>query len=216
MSQASGSRFEEVAAGTADFFVAALADCPVLVVLRGQGPAEAVEAAEAAWAAGVPLVEVSLSHGPELAALQAVCRRADELGRCAGAGTVVSAEQVRAVAGIGAAFAVAPGLVAEPAAAAVDCSLPYLPGIATPSEAQTALQVGFRVVKLFPAAQLGVGTLGALRGPFPTLQFVAVGGIRADNAESWLDAGAIGVGIGSGLDPATLPTLAQKLRRRSR
>src|SRR5215213_3368353 len=115
-----------------DYFAAAFRSVPVLAILRGVDPASAAATAEECWRAGIPLVEVSLSGEDSVAALEAVCRRGRELGRSAEAG---------------AAFAVAPGLDAAAAAAARELELPYLPGVATPSEVQQALGLGWRTLK---------------------------------------------------------------------
>jgi 2-dehydro-3-deoxyphosphogluconate aldolase/(4S)-4-hydroxy-2-oxoglutarate aldolase len=198
---------------TIDFFADALVHVPAVAILRGADPTDAVAAAEACWTAGVPLVEVSLSGDGALAALEAVCERGRDVGRVAGAGTVLSPEQVVAAANLGAAFAVAPGLDAETVAAAREHELPYLPGVATPSEVQRALALGCQTLKLFPASSLGTEWLRSLAGPFPDASFIAVGGVDADSAPGWLAAGALGVGVGSALSAATLPRLVAALAR---
>jgi Entner-Doudoroff aldolase len=184
-----------------------------MAILRGAGAAEAVGVAEACWDAGIPLVEVSLSGDDALATLEAVCERARDVGRSAGAGTVLTPGQVRDAAAAGAAFAVAPGLDPDTVAAARDRRLPYLPGVATPSEVQQALALGCRTLKLFPASTLGTEWLRSLAGPFPEARFVAVGGIDAESASDWLEAGALAVGVGSALSAATLPRLIAALAR---
>ncbi len=189
---------------------------PVLAVLRGLDPKGAVGAAEACWEAGVILVEVSRSHDPGFDAVRAVCARAKELGRVAGAGTICTANEVRAAAAARADFAVAPGFSREAAEAARAVGLPYLPGVATPTEVQEALASGFRTLKLFPARELGPGWIRALAGPFPEIRFVAVGGVTAANASEFVEAGAIAVAIGSGLDPTELPALLERLRATGR
>jgi 2-dehydro-3-deoxyphosphogluconate aldolase / (4S)-4-hydroxy-2-oxoglutarate aldolase len=148
----------------ADFFSERLAVAPVLAVLRGHDPHSSVQVAEVCWNAGVELVEVSLSHDRALEAVTAVCRRGAELGRVAGAGTVCTAGEVRAAAEAGASFVVAPGLARDAVEAARHVSLPYLPGVATPSEVQAALALGCRTLKLFPARELGPGWIRAARG----------------------------------------------------
>ena len=194
-----------------DFFADSLARVPAMAILRGAGAAEAVGVAEACWDAGIPLVEVSLSGDDALATLEAVCERARDVGRSAGAGTVLTPGQVRDAAAAGAAFAVAPGLDPDTVAAARDRRLPYLPGVATPSEVQQALALGCRTLKLFPASTLGTEWLRSLAGPFPEARFVAVGGIDAESAPDWLEAGALAVGVGSALSAATLPRLIAAL-----
>jgi Entner-Doudoroff aldolase len=190
----------------------ALRRSPVLAVLRGKDAEQSLRTAEACWAAGVELVEVSLSHDRNLEAVRAVCRRASELGRTAGAGTVYTPDDVRAVAAAGATFAVAPGLASDTVEAARALGLPYLPGVATPSDVQAAVRLGCRTLKLFPAGALGPGWIRALAGPFPDVDFVAVGGLSAANAEEFVAAGAVAVGIGSGLDENELRELLERLR----
>jgi Entner-Doudoroff aldolase len=189
-----------------------LAGCPIVVVLRGQRADDAVRTAEACWSEGVDLVEVSLSHDPQLEAVQAVCARATQLGRLAGAGTVCTPGQVRAAAEAGAAFAVAPGLDPGAVEQARELGLPYLPAVTTPTETQRAVALGCQTLKLFPAGALGPAWLRALAGPFPHVDFVAVGGIDATNAPAFVEAGAVGVGIGSALEPSQLPALVRRLR----
>jgi Entner-Doudoroff aldolase len=120
---------------------------------------------------------------------------------------------VRAAADAGASFVVAPGLAGDAVEQAREVGLPYLPGVATPSEVQAALALGCRTLKLFPAHELGPGWIRALAGPFPDARFVAVGGVSAADAADFVAAGAIGVGVGAALDPAVLPALLQELRR---
>jgi 2-dehydro-3-deoxyphosphogluconate aldolase/(4S)-4-hydroxy-2-oxoglutarate aldolase len=189
-----------------------LARCPVLVVLRGHRADNAVRLAEACWSQGVDLVEVSLSHDRQLEAVRAVCARASGLGRLAGAGTVCTPGEVRAAAEAGAAFAVAPGLDAGAVQQARELGLPYLPAVATPTETQAAIALGCRTLKFFPAGMLGPGWLRALAGPFPQVDFVAVGGIDAGSAAAFMEAGALGIGIGSALEVGELSALVERLR----
>ncbi len=207
-----GQTHLDVATSVVDFFADRLAAAPVLAVLRGHDPGRSVALAEACWEAGVELVEVSIAGDRDLAALRAVCERASALGRRAGAGTVCTEAELRAVALAGSSFAVAPGLSEEAVRAARELALPYLPGVATPSEVQAALALGCRTLKLFPAAELTPAWIRALAGPFPEARFVGVGGITAANAEDFVAAGAIGVGIGSGLEPTDLRPLLRRLR----
>lgn len=196
-----------------DFFAAQLAEVPAIAILRGVQSADAVSAADACWRAGIPLVEVSLSHDPELAVVRAVCAHAEEGGHLAGAGTALTAADVRRAVEAGARFAVAPGLDEEAVRTADSLGLPYLPGVTTPSEVQRAVALDRRVLKLFPAAQLGARWVRALAGPFPGVRLIAVGGVTAANAREFLDEGALGVGVRSALDPGTLDQLVAAVRR---
>jgi 2-dehydro-3-deoxyphosphogluconate aldolase / (4S)-4-hydroxy-2-oxoglutarate aldolase len=91
--------------------------------------------------------------------------------------------------------------------------LPFLPGVTTPSEVLHALGGGFQVVKLFPAGPLGSDWIRALGGPFPLARFVAVGGITAQNARSFMEVGAVGVGVASALRPDSLADLVGAVTR---
>lgn len=185
-----------------NFFLDRLRPVPVLAILRGLGPTEAIARAEACWAAGIQLVEVSLSDSGGPAALKTVASAsARPPGAVVGAGTVIdrwSADQ--ALAG-GAGFFVSPGIDVDVATMARQKKVPFLPGVATATEIQTALGLGYEVVKMFPAAVLGVSWLKAMTDPFPQVSFVATGGVTADNASDFLSQGAAGVAMASSLDP---------------
>ena len=183
-----------------------------MAILRGLGADEAVRAAEEIWAGGVQLVEVSLAGEDALAALRAVCARADAVGRKAGAGTVCTPEDLDAACSAGAHFAIAPGLDATTVEAADARNVPFLPGAATPSEVQAALALGCSAVKIFPADLLGPAWFRALRGPFPMARLVAVGGVTHATARTFLEAGAVGVGMGSALEVGALAGLLRELR----
>ncbi|MGH9293453.1 MAG: bifunctional 4-hydroxy-2-oxoglutarate aldolase/2-dehydro-3-deoxy-phosphogluconate aldolase, partial [Acidimicrobiales bacterium] len=74
-----------------------------------------------------------------------------------------------------------------------------IPGVLSPTEIVSAQALGLDLLKLFPCAGVGPEYLKALRGPFPTIDFVPTGGIELDDVEGWLRAGAAAVGLGSGL-----------------
>jgi 2-dehydro-3-deoxyphosphogluconate aldolase/(4S)-4-hydroxy-2-oxoglutarate aldolase len=181
----------------------------VMMILRGLDPALTVERAEAAWAAGVPLVEVTIGTADGLASLRAAVDAGRGRGLRVCAGTVLTADAARAAADSGAAFTVAPGLDADVLAASLDAGLPHLPGVATPGEVHRAIQLGCRWVKVFPASSLGPLWFSTVRGPFPDVRLVATGGITPAMAPAFLDAGAAAVGLASaGDDPAALAALA--------
>jgi 2-dehydro-3-deoxyphosphogluconate aldolase/(4S)-4-hydroxy-2-oxoglutarate aldolase len=107
---------------------------------------------------------------------------------CVGAGTVLTAEQVRDVKESGAAFAVAPGCSEPVIVAALQAGLPFAPGVATPSDIERALALGCRILKLFPAEPLGGLTyLRAAAAPYAHLglRFIPLGGLRQDNAAQY-------------------------------
>ena len=144
---------------------------------------------------GIEQVEVTIDTP---GALAAVADAAGD-GRTVGVGTVVDSEQVRASAAAGARFVVSPGLVPEVIQTALELGIEPVPGIFTATEILAATAAGARVMKLFPASCGGPTYLRALRGPFPTVALIPTGGVRIDEVQAYLDAGATVVALGSEL-----------------
>ena len=138
------------------------------------------------------------------AALAAIARlRRTEPGLLVGAGTVVTATQVREAAGAGAQFVVSPGLDEAIVQAAQTAGLAVYPGAVTATELQAAQRLGLGVVKFFPAAQSGgPAAIRALHGPFPGLQLLPTGGITLENLAAYLRCPAVLACGGSFLAPA--------------
>lgn len=134
--------------------------------------------------AGLPLAEVTLRTPAALASLE---RMAAVPGLVVGAGSVVSADQVDAVAGVGGRFVVSPGLHLPVVERCAALGLPCLPGVATPSEVMSAQGAGLDAVKLFPAHLIGgPAAVEALSGPFPTMRFVPTGGVDEQTLPAYL------------------------------
>ncbi|BBH17558.1 ketohydroxyglutarate aldolase [Nocardioides baekrokdamisoli] len=148
-----------------------------------RSPAEARPLGEALVAGGLPVVEVTLRTPDALAGLAEMCKVP---GLTVGAGTVRTAQQMHEVLEAGAAFAVSPALTASLADAAHALGLPFIPGVATPTEIQTAVDAGFDTVKFFPAeASGGVRALKALTDVFVDVRFMPTGGITQDSARDY-------------------------------
>ena len=130
-----------------------------------------------------------------------------------GMGTVVSASDAVTAAHAGARFIVTPNVDSDVIRAAHRHGLAALVGCATPTEILTALASGADAIKVFPAAQLGMGFLAAIHGPVPWAPLIPVGGVDVDNARAWLDAGAIAVGLGSHLTSGDDAAIAERVVR---
>ncbi|AVT29077.1 2-dehydro-3-deoxyphosphogluconate aldolase [Plantactinospora sp. BC1] len=196
------------------FFDTLFADQPVMAILRGFDPDRTVELCQRAWDAGIDVVEVPVQSPDALPSLHAAIAAGRDRDRSVGAGTVITPEQVRTVYEAGAVFTVAPGYDPEVAAECFRLGLAHLPGVATSSEIGQALRAGHTWLKAFPASELGTGWLRAQHGPFPTVKFVATGGVDADNAADFLAAGARVVAVGSALqDSRQLDLLGRLVRR---
>lgn len=118
---------------------------------------------------------------------------------CVGAGTVMTVEQARAAKDAGADFALAPNVDFEVIHEMKKLGLISVPGAFSPSEIAAAYKEGADIVKVFPAANLGVDYIKAIRGPINHIPLMAVGGVSADNVKAFLDAGCGSAGIGSNI-----------------
>lgn len=177
----------------------ALEDLPLVAILRGLTPDEAVPVGEALVAAGFRLIEVPLNSPRPL---ESIARLSAAFGHRAvvGAGTVLRVADVGAVADAGGRLIVSPNSNAAVIAETRRRGLWSVPGVFTASEAFAALDAGAHALKLFPAEGASPAVVRALRAVLPPeVPLLAVGGISADNMTPWLAAGAAGFGIGSSL-----------------
>ena len=178
---------------------ARLAECPLVAILRGVTPAEAEAIGAAVFDAGMRIIEVPL-NSPD--PLDSIARLAERFGNSAlvGAGTVLNISDVHRVADAGGRLVVSPNTDADVIAATIASGLVSMPGYFTVSEAFQATAAGAHALKLFPAEGASPSVLKAQRAVLPAdLPVLAVGGIAPDNMQPWIDAGADGFGLGSGL-----------------
>ena len=179
-------------------FAAAVQQLPLIAILRGLTPAQAPGIGEALVHSGFALLEVPLNSKQALDSI-ALLEHAHPR-TVVGAGTVLSAAQVRDVHAAGGRLVVSPNFDAEVVRAALQLGLVCLPGVLTPSEAFAALALGAHGLKLFRAEMASPAALKALRAVLPAATLVfPVGGITQGNMALWLAAGANGFGIGSAL-----------------
>jgi 2-dehydro-3-deoxyphosphogalactonate aldolase len=176
-----------------------LTQMPLIAILRGLTPPEAVPVGRALVAAGFRIIEVPLNSPQALDSIAALCTTLE--GDCLiGAGTVMTPKQVEEIARAGGRLIVMPHSDPAVVQAAKAANLCCAPGVATPTEGFAALAQGADVLKLFPAEQLGPPVLKAWRAVFPEgTVFIPVGGITPDNLGSFHAVGASGFGLGSAL-----------------
>ena len=154
---------------------------PVLVLNE---PKKAEEIGNALVESGLPLVEVTLRTD---SAWEAIEIFKGIPGLSVGVGSVTKPEQLTRAAALELDFAVSPGMDLELVDAALNLGLPYLPGVATPSEMMQGLQRGLTHLKFFPAETLGgIKAIQAMSAPFPSLSFIPTGGISEENAGEYL------------------------------
>jgi 2-dehydro-3-deoxyphosphogluconate aldolase/(4S)-4-hydroxy-2-oxoglutarate aldolase len=192
--------------------IAAIKAQRVVAVLRRV--AEPAAVVQALRDGGIGVVEITLDSPT---ALETIARFRDEGDLVVLAGTVRSAEDVRAAVEAGAQACVGPALVPEVLDACREAGLPAIPGAMTPTEVETAWRLGAEMVKLFPAARLGPEFVRDLRGPLGDIPLLATGGVDRSNALAFLRAGAVAVGVGSALvGAADITAAARDLVRSAR
>ena len=157
---------------------------PVIPVLVLDGTVDPVALAETLVAAGLPVLEVTLRTPQALGAIRAM---AAVDGAIVGAGTVLNERMLGEAIDAGAQFIVSPGLTERLGKVAIASGVPFLPGVADAGDIMCGLDLGLDRFKFFPAeASGGLKALSALAGPFGAVRFCPTGGIREDNAPTWL------------------------------
>lgn len=171
----------------------------LIAILRGVTPERVVQVGGILFDAGIRAIEVPLNSPRPLESISLLSRTFEQTCLC-GAGTVLDAADVARVQDAGGRLIVAPNINTEVIVDACARGLTVMPGFATASEAFTAIGAGATHLKLFPARTYGASHLKALKAVLPShIRAYAVGGVGADQARTWLDAGTSGFGFGSEL-----------------
>lgn len=173
--------------------------CPVVAILRGIKPEEVVPVCAALEEEGIAIVEVPLNSPDPLRSIELLSGMFGER-MLVGAGTLTDPAQVAEVAAAGGKLIVTPHADTAIVRATKAAGLVAAPGFCNPTEAFALLQAGADVLKLFPAEVLGIPMMKALHAVLPkTAGILPVGGVDASNIAQWMDAGAVGAGVGSSI-----------------
>jgi 2-dehydro-3-deoxyphosphogluconate aldolase/(4S)-4-hydroxy-2-oxoglutarate aldolase len=157
----------------------------VIPVLSIERERDAIPLASALYEGGLPVIEVTFRTEAAAAAIAAIATELPQV--TVGAGTLLRAADVAAAIAAGAKFLVSPGTTPQLIGAALATELPYLPGVATPSEIMAVRALGICVMKLFPAEAMGgVALLRALAPVFQGIAFCPTGGIDERSAADYL------------------------------
>ena len=173
--------------------------CPLIGIIRGVTPADAVGIGKALLDGGIRIIEVPLNSPEPFASIGAI---AEAIGEEAlvGAGTVLDPADAQKVKQAGGRIIVSPNMNPAVIAATVGSGMISSPGIFTPTEAFAALEAGSHALKLFPAEAASPAVVKALKAVLPNdVPLIIVGGVTPESIGAWLDAGADGFGLGGGL-----------------
>jgi 2-dehydro-3-deoxyphosphogalactonate aldolase len=172
---------------------------PLIAILRGVTPDEAVPIGEALVAAGITVIEVPLNSPEPFGSIARMARALEDRAKV-GAGTVLTPEDVARLREVGGQLVVSPNCDPEVIRATVAAGMESWPGVMTPTECFAALRAGATGLKIFPGNLLGPDGLKAIRAVLPPgTQVYAVGGAGPDNFASWIKASADGFGLGTAL-----------------
>jgi 2-dehydro-3-deoxyphosphogalactonate aldolase len=176
-----------------------LDQCPLIAIVRGITPADAEAIGDAIREGGIRIIEVPLNSPDPLRSIELLARKFGD-SMLVGAGTVLTVREVEQVRAAGGRIIVSPSTDVDVVAATAQAGLVSSPGFFTPSEAFAAIGAGATGLKLFPAEGASPAMLKAQLAVIPKeIPVMAVGGIKPDNMQPWLKAGAAGFGLGGGL-----------------
>ena len=176
-----------------------LEECPLIAIIRGVIPDQAEAVGEAVQEAGIRIIEVPLNSPDPIKSIERLAKRFGET-MLVGGGTILRPLQVRDVREAGGQLIVSPNTNPDVISATAQANLVSCPGYFTPSEAFSALNAGASALKLFPAEGASPSVLKAQMAVIPKdVPIIVVGGVKSDSMHPWIEAGAAGFGLGSGL-----------------
>lgn len=176
----------------------------VVAIVRLPDLSQAEPLAAALIAGGIGALEFTLTNPDAVKAIAALRKLVKDETAVIGAGSVLTVDQAQACMDAGSEFIVMPVTKPDVIAACVVRGIPVMPGAYTPTEIQTAWELGASVVKVFPARGLGVRYLKDILEPLPHLQLMPTGGIDLTNIREFVSVGVFGVGVGSSLMNKTI------------
>lgn len=169
----------------------------IISAIRVQSEEHIAEVVASLYSGGVKVIEITMNTPNALNHIEKIKQNYPDA--IIGVGTVLDAETTRSAIMAGASFLLSPLLNKEAIQMASRYNVPFIPGVLTPTEIITAYEYGAKAVKIFPISSLGPKYLKDILAPLPHVEIVPMGGITADNAKQYLEAGSLALGMGSTL-----------------
>lgn len=173
---------------------------PLLAILRNVPDDILIDYASAIIDGGVSFFEVALNSKNALSQISTL-KKYFGSKVIIGAGTAITIDRAKSAIDAGAEFLLSPSTDTDVLDFCRKQGIAMLPGALTPSDVSACVRRGFNVIKLFPAGDMPKGYIKSLKGPFDDTDYVAIGGVNADNALDFINQGYIGVGLGSAIIP---------------
>lgn len=172
----------------------------VIAVVRANSKEEALLIVDHIIQGGITAIEITFTIDNALDVIKEVSKHyKDNKDIIIGAGTVLDPETARLAILHGAEFIVGPNFNKEVAKLANRYQIPYTPGCFTINEMIEAMEYGVDIIKVFPGGAFGPKIIKDIKGPLPQINLMPTGGVSLDNAQTWIETGAICVGVGSDL-----------------
>jgi len=172
----------------------------IVLIIRSDSEQEALAVAEAAIEGGIQVLEITMSVPNALQVINQLAQKYRDV--LIGAGTILDAETARAAIMAGAELLVSPQLNPEMIKMANRYQAITISGAFTPKEVLETLEAGADMVKLFPAEAVGPEYVKAIKAPIPQAPIAPTGGVTPENVHQWIEAGCVGVGVGSYISKA--------------
>jgi len=172
----------------------------IIAILRNIPFEKTIDVVKVAYLEGIKTFEVSLMSNKSIKQIEEI-RNYFGTKIIIGAGTVVNIDLVKASLDVGTDFILSPSSDEKVLDFCRINSVNLIPGVFSPSDVSLCISYGYNLLKLFPANIFPINYIKDLKGPFPKTEYIAVGGVNEKNYKEFLNAGFIGVGIGSNLFP---------------
>ncbi|MFW6007095.1 MAG: bifunctional 2-keto-4-hydroxyglutarate aldolase/2-keto-3-deoxy-6-phosphogluconate aldolase [Halanaerobiales bacterium] len=174
-------------------------DTGIIAVVRTEKADEAIKMVDALKKGGLEAIEITMTVPGAIEVIKEVNQKYSKEEVLLGAGSVMDSETARSCILAGAEYIVGPALDMEMIKLCNRYQKPVVPGAMSVTEVKTAMEAGADLVKVFPATLFGPKIIKAIKAPIPQAPLLPTGGVNLDNVKEWINAGSIGVGVGSAL-----------------